>query len=246
MQKLLFVLLIFVAAGLSTGCMATRKFTRNEVKASTDRLDARIDATTDEIKETRDGVSAVNQRVSTVDGKVTDLDSRTTQGLSTLKTDVQSVDQKASQVQLLANRTAGEIVILDQRFQNRNHFTVAAEKSVQFKFDSASLDTSYEAVLDEVVEAMNGDPDAIVVLEGRTDSIGRSEYNVKLGERRIESVRRYLAIEKGVPVYRIHQISLGAARPVAPNDSRDGREKNRAVKMMILVPLMEGGVASSR
>lgn len=245
MQKLSFVLLIFLAASLSTGCMATRKFARNEVKASADKLNARIDTTTDEIKETRDGVNAVNQRVSTVDGKVTDLDSRTSQGLATLKTDVQSVDQKTSQVHLLANRTAGDVVILDQRFQNRNHFTVAAEKTVQFKFDSASLDNGYETVLDEVAEAMNRDPDAIVVLEGRTDSIGRDEYNVRLGERRIESVRRYLAIEKGVPVYRIHQISLGAANPMAPNDSRDGREKNRAVKMMILVPLMERGGASS-
>jgi outer membrane protein OmpA-like peptidoglycan-associated protein len=79
-------------------------------------------------------------------------------------------------------------------------------------------------------------PDAIVVLEGRTDSRGDKDYNVKLGERRIEAVRRYLAVEKSVPVYKIHEISLGADKPIAPNDSRDGREKNRAVTMTILVP----------
>jgi outer membrane protein OmpA-like peptidoglycan-associated protein len=87
-------------------------------------------------------------------------------------------------------------------------------------------------------------PDAIVVLEGRTDSVGSKDYNVKLGERRIEAVRRYLAVEKGVPVYRIHDISFGAEKPVAENKTRDGREKNRAVTMTILVPKTEGAVAS--
>jgi outer membrane protein OmpA-like peptidoglycan-associated protein len=224
--------------------MATRKFTRNEVKTASDTLNARIDTTDGEIKETRDSVDRVNQRVTGVDGRVTDLDSRTTQGLNGLKGDVQSVDQKAGQAQTAADRAAGDVVILDQKFQNRNQFTVAAEKSVQFKFDSAQLDSNFKAVLDDVAEMLEQNPDSIVVLEGRTDSRGDKEYNVKLGERRVESVRRYLAVDKSVPVYKIHQISMGAARPVASNDSRDGREKNRAVTMMILTPRAEGSVAA--
>ncbi len=135
-------------------------------------------------------------------------------------------------------------MILDQKFQNRNHFTMTAEKSVQFKFDSAQLDGKYMAVLDEVAGMLEQNPDSIVVLQGRTDSVGGKDYNVKLGDRRVESVRRYLAVEKNVQVYKIHQISMGAARPVASNDSRDGREKNRAVTMMILVPKTEGSVAA--
>ena len=82
-------------------------------------------------------------------------------------------------------------------------------------------------------------PDALVVLEGRTDSTGNSDYNVKLGERRIEAVRRYLAVEKNVPVYKIHEISFGSAQPIADNKSREGREKNRAVAMTILLPKVD-------
>jgi outer membrane protein OmpA-like peptidoglycan-associated protein len=83
-----------------------------------------------------------------------------------------------------------------------------------------------------------------VVLEGRTDSIGNKDYNVKLGERRIEAVRRYLAVEKSVPVYKIHEISFGAEKPIAENKTRDGREKNRAVMITVMVPKIEGTVAS--
>jgi len=71
-------------------------------------------------------------------------------------------------------------VILDQKFQNRNHFTMTAEKSVQFKFDSAQLDGKYMAVLDEVAGMLEQNPDSIVVLQGRTDSVGGKDYNVKL------------------------------------------------------------------
>jgi outer membrane protein OmpA-like peptidoglycan-associated protein len=230
--------------------MATRKFTRNEVKTSSDKLNTRIDTTKEEIngeiKETRDNVDRVNTRVTGVDGRVTELDSKTTQGLTTLKGDVQNVDQKAAQAQTSANRVAGDVVILDQKFQNRNQFTVAGEKMIQFKFNSSKLETNYKTVLDEIAEMVSQNADAIVVLEGHTDSIGDSEYNVKLGERRVDSVRRYLAVDKSVPVYRIHEISVGAARPVASNDSRDGREKNRAVTMMVLIPRAGGAVAASK
>lgn len=74
--------------------------------------------------------------------------------------------------------------------------------------------------------------------------MGSKDYNVKLGERRIDAVRHYLAVEMGVPVYRIHDISFGAEKPIAENTTRDGREKNRVVTMTILVPKTEGAVAS--
>ena len=250
MRRFLIVLLISATASLSTACMATRKFTRNEVKTSSDQLNTRIDSTKDEldgeIKETRDNVDRVNTRVTGVDGRVTDLDSRTTQGLTTLKGDVSNVDQKAGQAQSAANRVAGDVVILDQKFQNRNQFSVAGEKAVQFKFNSAKLEPTYKAILDEIAEMLTQNADAIVVLEGRTDSTGDQDYNVKLGERRVEAVRHYLAVDKNVPVYKIHEISFGAARPVAANNSRDGREKNRAVTMMVLLPRTPGEVAASK
>ena len=125
---------------------------------------------------------------------------------------------------------------LDQKFQNRNAFNVSDEKAVQFKFNSATLDKQYMDALDEIANTLTQNANAIVVLEGRTDSVGDKDYNVKLGERRIEAVRRYLVVEKNVPVYKIHEISFGAEKPVAENKTKDGREKNRAVTMTVMVP----------
>ncbi len=243
MQRLSLLLLVSATIIVTSGC-ATKKYVRNSVKDSSDALTVRIEGNEGEIKEVRDNVDKVDNKVSGVDAKVSDLDSRTSEQFNTVRTDIQGADQKASKAQSSADRVAGDVTTLDQNFQNRNNFNVTDEKSVQFKVNSATLDKEYMQVLDEIANALMQNPDSIVVLEGRTDNTGTKDYNVKLGERRIDAVRRYLAVEKGVPVYRIHDISFGAEKPVAENKTREGREKNRAVTMTILVPKTEGAVAS--
>jgi len=240
MRKLAMILLITVIAGLSNACVASRKFVRTEVKSSADQINGRIDQTkselSSEIGEVKDGVSRVDSKVTAVDGRVSQLDSKTTEQFNGVKGAVTAVDQKAAQAQSAADKAASEVTNLDSKFQNRNLFAVSTEKAILFGFDSAKLDAKYQSDLQDLVAALEKNPDALIVLEGRTDAKGDKDYNVRLGERRVDSVKRFLAVEKGIPVYRIHEISFGAAKPVAPNDSREGREKNRAVVVTVLVP----------
>ena len=242
MQKLSLILLVSAAITVTSGC-ATKKYVRNQIKTSSDTLRARIEGNEGEIKEVRDNVDKVDKNVSGVDTRVSVLDSKTSDQFNSVKSDVQNVDQKATQAQTSAERAGNDVSTLDQKFQNRNQFSVSDEKSVQFKFNSATLAPEYKDVLDEIAITLMQNPDAIVVLEGRTDSMGAQDYNVKLGERRIDTVKRYLAVAKGVPVYRIHEISFGAEKPVAENKTRLGREKNRSVTMTVLLP-NTGAVAS--
>jgi outer membrane protein OmpA-like peptidoglycan-associated protein len=240
MRRFSFLLVVCASILVVSGC-ATKKFVRNQVKTSSDTLTARIETNEGQIKEAKDDA---DKKVSGVETKVSALDTKTSEQFNSVKGDVQNVDQKASQANTAAERAANNVSALDTKFQNRNQFNTTDEKSIQFKFNSAIVDPQYTEMLDEVANALMQNPDAIVVLEGRTDSMGSKDYNVKLGERRIDAVRRYLAVEKGVPVYRIHDISFGAEKPIAENKSRDGREKNRVVTMTILVPKTEGAVAS--
>jgi outer membrane protein OmpA-like peptidoglycan-associated protein len=238
-------------AGVSSGCLSTRKFTRNEVKASSDALKsdytAKIDATNAQVKETQDSVNQVNTRVSAVDQRVTqvdtkvtgvdakvgELDTKTTNSINGVRTDLTG--------QVTGVRTAGETTsrnlnTLDQKFTNRNNYAMSSQKAVLFKFDSDKLTDEGKAALDEVATAVTSSPDALLVLEGHTDNTGDKTYNIRLGERRIETVKRYLAVDKGVPVYKIEEISFGAEKPVAPNDSKEGREQNRSVTLTVLSP----------
>jgi OOP family OmpA-OmpF porin len=218
------------------------------VKTSSDALTARIESNEGQIKEVRD---EADKKVAGVETKVAEMDTRTSDQFNSVRNDVQAADQKATQANTAATQAntaaghaASELSTLDQKFQNRNQFNTSDERSVQFKFNSATLERQYTEVLDEIANTLMQNPNAIVVLEGRTDSMGSKDYNVKLGERRIDAVKRYLVVEKGVPVYRIHDISFGAEKPIAENKTRDGREKNRAVTLTILMPKTEGAVAT--
>jgi len=240
MRRVSMILMLGTLATVFNGCMATRKFVRTEVKDSSDALNARVDKTNGEVAEVRDGVTRVDARVTAVDGKVgavdgrvTQLDTKTNERFGTVKDDITAVDKKAT---TQFGTAQANISALGEKFQNRNMFSTASEKAILFKFDSAKLEPKYETDLEEINSLLQKNADAIIVLEGRTDSKGDTDYNVKLGERRIESVRRYLAIQLGIPVFRIHEISYGAAKPVAENNSKEGREKNRAVVVTILVP----------
>jgi outer membrane protein OmpA-like peptidoglycan-associated protein len=243
-MRTLSMILMVATITVANGCVASRKFVRTEVKGSSDTINARIDKTDGEVGEVKDGVNRVDGRVTAVDGKVgaldgrvSQLDTKTNASFVAVKDDISSVDKKAA----AANATTqSNVTALDQKFQNRNQFSVASEKAILFRFDSAKLDSKFETDLEQVGSLLQQNADAIVVLEGRTDSKGDSEYNVKLGERRIDAVRRYLAVQLGIPVYKIHEISYGAAKPVAENNSREGREKNRAVVVTILIPKSTG------
>ena len=247
MQRLSIVTLISALLVVTSGC-ASKKYVRNTVQTSSDALSARIDTNEGEMKEIRDNldkkITGVDTRVSGVDTRVSALDSKTTEGLNGLKTDVSNVDQRAGQARTTAERAVNDVGALGKQFQNRNAYNVNDEKTIQFKFDSTKLDKEYMDLLDQVAATLVQNPDAIVVLEGRTDSIGNKDYNVRLGERRIEAVRRYLAVDKAVPVYKIHEISFGSEKPIAENKTKDGREKNRAVTMTVMTPKLDGNVAS--
>jgi outer membrane protein OmpA-like peptidoglycan-associated protein len=70
-------------------------------------------------------------------------------------------------------------------------------------------------------------------IEGHTDSTGSDAYNQKLSQSRAESVRDFL-LEQGIPAERIPSTQgYGRTKPIAPNDTRGNREKNRRVDIVI-------------
>jgi outer membrane protein OmpA-like peptidoglycan-associated protein len=101
---------------------------------------------------------------------------------------------------------------------------------VRFAFDKADLDDAGFTTLTEIVELLRENPELTAELEGYADSLGSSEYNVRLSQRRVETVHRYLA-RRGVPLERLHIVGLGHLPESAP----EARAKNRRVTVKLLV-----------
>jgi len=103
-------------------------------------------------------------------------------------------------------------------------------RGIEFGFDQAKVDAAGAAVLDTAIEAVSGCTGAKLHFDGYTDSTGPEAYNMKLSERRAAAVRDYF-VSKGVDAERITLAGHGEADPVAPNDTRDGRARNRRVEL---------------
>ena len=111
---------------------------------------------------------------------------------------------------------------------------VLSDDSMKFPVDEATLSPEAQARLDAFVEKLKTENKNVYVeVQGHTDASGAKDYNYKLGEERAEAVRRYLN-QKGVALNRIGTISYGPDSPAADNESRDGRQQNRRVVLVVL------------
>ena len=111
---------------------------------------------------------------------------------------------------------------------------VLSDDSVKFPVDKHALSPEAAQRLDELVGRLKTDNHNVYLeIQGYTDSTGTADYNEKLGEERAEAVRRYLN-EQGVALNRMATISYGMDKPVAPNDTREGRAQNRRVAIVVL------------
>ena len=108
-----------------------------------------------------------------------------------------------------------------------------AGRSVElhFKRGKSGLDASGKAILDRLVSVVNECPQASLRIAGHTDAAGRAGQNLALSRRRARSVTSYLA-NKGIDAGRLEAVGYGETRPVAPNDSRANRAKNRRIEVV--------------
>jgi outer membrane protein OmpA-like peptidoglycan-associated protein len=97
---------------------------------------------------------------------------------------------------------------------------------VHFDFDRSALTPAAIRILDDAVMKLQANPTLNVTIEGHTDSVGTVEYNLSLGERRANAVRDYL-LNRGIAAARMRTVSYGEERPIASNDTADGRAMNR-------------------
>ena len=118
--------------------------------------------------------------------------------------------------------------------KERGRLIVTMPNSILFDTNSTALGPGARDRLNQVADILNRYPRTRVVIEGHTDSVGSESYNLRLSERRAESVADYL-ISQGVERFRITTIGYGETRPIASNATPEGRLQNRRVELKIWV-----------
>ncbi|MEW6526767.1 MAG: PQQ-binding-like beta-propeller repeat protein [Spirochaetota bacterium] len=98
--------------------------------------------------------------------------------------------------------------------------------NIHFDFDKWYIRKDSINILDKLVDMMKANPHLKVEVWGHTDSIGDDTYNQKLSEKRADAVCDYI-IKHGISPERISAKGFGESKPIAPNDTKEGRQKNR-------------------
>lgn len=106
-------------------------------------------------------------------------------------------------------------------------------RNIFFDFDKATIKPESQTELENLIKLMNDNPNIKIEISGHTDNIGSASYNQKLSESRAKAVVDYL-IEHGIDRSRLSYMGYGFEKPIAPNDTEEGRQLNRRVEFKII------------
>jgi outer membrane protein OmpA-like peptidoglycan-associated protein len=111
---------------------------------------------------------------------------------------------------------------------------IEVKEIIQFETSSWKVTEESHAILDEIAKVMTAHPEVKKVrIEGHTDNEGDSAHNLSLSRKRANNIMKYL-VEHGVDAARLVAEGYGDTKPVAPNDTEEGRAQNRRVVFVIV------------
>jgi outer membrane protein OmpA-like peptidoglycan-associated protein len=103
---------------------------------------------------------------------------------------------------------------------------------ILFDTDSDRIKPDSAAVIKMIANGVQGNPGLNLLIEGHTDSSGDAAHNLDLSKRRAEAVKAVLVAQFGIDAARLTTSGLGASKPIASNDSPQGRADNRRVEFV--------------
>jgi outer membrane protein OmpA-like peptidoglycan-associated protein len=213
------VAVVALALGGTTAC-ATKKFVRTRVGEVNDK----VETLSKSVEETQERTRQNEARIGEVDQKAQAADQKAV-----------NAGQSAEQARLAAQQAGEKAEAVERASKRIVYEVVLSEDQGNFKFGKADLPDEAIAELDKLVTQLKAEPNgAYIEIEGHTDAVGPKDINERIGMERAEAVKRYLYEHHQIPLHKINVISYGEDKPVAPNNTKDGRAQNRRVVVKVL------------
>ena len=219
-----------MAIGGSTAC-ATKKF----VRTSVGEVNEKVDSLGRSVEETQERTRQNEGRIGEVDQRAQAAAQAADSKAQAAAQSAQQANTAATQAASLANEAGSKAEAVDKASKRLVFETVLNEDEGNFKFGKTDLPDEAKAKLDDMIQKLKADPKgAYFEIEGHTDNVGGKMINEKIGLERAEAVKRYLYEQHQIPLHKMNVISYGKEKPVAPNNTRDGRAQNRRVVIRVL------------
>ena len=225
-KSLLAASLLALTVAVAPAC-ATKKFVRTEVG----NVNGKVDTLTGTVEETQERTRRNEERIGVVDEKAEAAGRSATSARAAADAAANAAKEVDGKVVTVNNR----VNAVEAASRRLIYEVTLSEDQGNFAFNKVALPDEAKARLDKMVADLKADPKGVFIeIEGHTDNRGTPEVNEKIGLERAEAVKRYLYEQHQVPLHKINVISYGEEKPVAPNNTRDGRAQNRRVVVKVL------------
>jgi peptidoglycan-associated lipoprotein len=222
-NSLMTVGVIVAALSVAPAC-ATKKFVRTSVGEVNDKVTSQGKS----LEETQ-------ERVRAAEGRITETDAKAIAAGESANKANAAAAEAANRAVEVGKTAETRAMSIEGEMRKLIFETVLSEDRGQFKLGKAELPEDATGAIDTMVNQLKADKKAVwVEIEGHTDSTGDKKMNELLGLNRAEAVKRYLYEKHQIPLHKINVISYGEDKPVAPNNTRDGRAQNRRVVIKVL------------
>jgi outer membrane protein OmpA-like peptidoglycan-associated protein len=212
-----------IAIGGSSAC-ATKKYVKTQIDDVATKVNDKVDTLSKSLEETQERTRKNEQRIGQAETKIGEVGQQ-----------AQAANTAAAGARSAATAAAAKAEEVDRSVKRLIYEVTLTEDQADFRVGQADIPAGVQARLDELVAQLKANPTgAFIEIEGHTDSTGPAEYNKVLGLQRAEAVKRYLYEKHQVPLHKMNVISYGEDKPVAPNQTKEGRAQNRRVVIRVL------------
>jgi outer membrane protein OmpA-like peptidoglycan-associated protein len=183
----------------------------------------------------RDDVAARSAEIERLDAEVDRLDARLAEveqreaAVAAELRERERRERRLREVEAIFAPEEAEVLATPDRITVRLFGLTFPSGSAEIEPENFSLLTKLERVVREF-------PEGRITIEGHTDSVGNDDVNQALSQRRAIAVRDWLLQSVALSADRVTAVGRGESRPIAPNDSAAGRERNRRIEVVIDVP----------
>jgi outer membrane protein OmpA-like peptidoglycan-associated protein len=160
----------------------------------------------------------VNEQMMPLANRLSDVEGR-----------VSGVESGLARTEQKADRALASLDNL--RLERR--FVLNMKDGATFTYNSDALTAEAKQQIDGFFSDLENPEDKVFLVAGHTDSTGTEAYNYELGQKRADSVSRYLVSRRHIDPLRVTSVSYGESTPLADNATREGRNKNRRIEILV-------------
>ncbi len=192
-----------------------------------------------QLEPVKDRVNELDQLTAQNSKTIKDVDARAQQGIQLASNKANEADQhaidagnRAQQAQQTATQANNQVQTVQQVVTNIDQYKPVTQTEIRFRPGQTVLSKKAKDALDDMTKNLKDQKGYILEVQGF--SAGRGEAAVESSQRMADAVRRYLVIQSEIPVYRVHVLGLGSARPQQANGEPAPRVRGARVEVSLL------------